>query len=100
VKISESSQGQVELFQILGVILLFVGLTVYLFFRSVILNVLLYNETFLLSAWVGAFVSSIVIGYLRAATRPIYLLYLSIFGVAYFIAVELVFAPVYAPQNL
>lgn len=63
--IRNNSQQETELFMLLGGLFVFVGLTLYIFFRTAILTALLYGEIFLLSIWIGAVLRSMAMGRFR-----------------------------------
>ena len=98
-ELRKNTQQETELFMFIGGLFVFVGLTLYGFFRTAILTSLLYGEVFLLSVWVGAVLRSMVSGRFKGVTWPIYLLYVVAFMIMYFIAIGLAFNPVHAPDN-
>jgi type III secretory pathway component EscU len=97
--LQKDAQQETEIFMLLGGLFVFVGLTLYIFFRTIILTSLLYGEIFLLSVWIGGVLRSIASGRFKGFTWSIYLLYVAAFMVMYFIAIVLAFNPIYAPDN-
>lgn len=98
-ELRKHTQHEAELFMFLGCAFVFIGLTLYGFFRTAILTLLLYGEIFLLSVWVGAVLKSMVSGRFKGLTWSIYLLYVVALMIMYFIAIDLAFNPVHAPGN-
>ena len=97
--ISRSPQADNQTVMFFGVLFLFIGLTIYLFFRTAILYVLLYSEVLLLSVWLGAVLRAYLFGGFKGISWAVYLFYVAAFLVAYFIAIQLAFSPVHAPEN-
>lgn len=95
----KNTQQETESFMFMGGLFVCVGLTLYIFFRTMILTSLLYGEIFLLSVWVGAVLRSMVSGRFRGITWAIYLLYVVAFMLMYYIAIGLAFSPIHAPDN-
>jgi hypothetical protein len=98
-ELRKNTPQETELFMFIGGLFVFVGLTLYGFFRTEILTSLLYGEIFLLSVWVGAVLRSMVSGRFKGITWSFYLLYVVAFMIMYFITISLAFSPVYAPEN-
>lgn len=84
---------------LIGGFLMFLGLTTYCFFRTAILQGLLYSEIFLFSIWVGAVLRSLSVGSFKGFSWVIYLIYVVIFMIAYFIAIALATNPITHPVN-
>jgi hypothetical protein len=97
--IRNNSQQETELFMLLGGLFVFVGLTLYIFFRTAILTALLYGEIFLLSIWIGAVLRSMAMGRFKGLTWSIYLLYVVVFMISYLFAIMLAFNPIHSPEN-
>jgi hypothetical protein len=97
--LSKSSQADDQVAMLFGGLFLFSGLTVYLFFRTTILYALLYSEVLLLSMWLGAVSRAYIFGGFKGFSWLVYLIYIAFFLVAYFIAIQLAFNPIHAPQN-
>jgi len=95
----ENTQQETEFFMFMSGLFVFVGLTLYIFFRTIILTSLLYGEIFLLSIWIGAVLRSMIKGRFTRVTWSIYLLYVVVFMLMYYIAIGLAFSPIYAPDN-
>jgi hypothetical protein len=98
-EIRKHTQQETEVFMFLGGVFVFVGLTLYGFFRTAILTSLLYGGFFLLSVWIGAVLRSMVSGRFKGIAWSIYLLYVIAFMIMYFIAIDLAFNPLHAPDN-
>lgn len=97
--LKENTQQETEFFMFMGGSFVFVGLTLYIFFRTMILTSLLYGEIFLLSVWIGAVIRSMASGRFTGITWSIYLLYVVVFMFMYYIAIGLAFSPIHAPDN-
>lgn len=97
--ISISPQADDQTVMLLGILFSFIGLTIYLFFRTTILYALLYSEVLLLSMWLGAVLKSYLLGRFKGFSWTVYLIYIVAFLIAYFIAIQLAITPIYEPQN-
>jgi NADH:ubiquinone oxidoreductase subunit K len=97
--ISRSPQADDQTAMLFGALFLFIGLTIYLFFRTAILYVLLYSEVLLLSVWLGAVLRAYLFGGFKGFSWVVYLFYVAVFLVAYFVAIQLAISPIHAPDN-
>ncbi|PSV34220.1 hypothetical protein C9J44_15940 [Photobacterium sp. GB-27] len=99
VTIRSQSEQDSAFLAIVGGAFVFFGLTFYTFFRSTILLSLLYSEVFLLSMWIGAVLRSMISGKFNGFTWFVYLVYVSVFMIAYLVAILLAANPIIHPQN-